>query len=288
MRKFRQLPGMGNNAVLVTGASTGIGHATSMLLAQQGYAVYAGVRKEADRERMEAQHPLIRPIILDVTVPADITRSIQTIQENGDTLAGLVNNAGIAVAGPLEFLPIDALRMQLEINTIAPIAMAQVALPLLRESRGRIVIVGSIAGRISAPFVGPYSASKAALAMLADALRQELAPSGISVSLLEFASVKTPIWEKGRRSKDALVASMPPQAMTQYGKLVDAILKQTRREEAQGMNPSVIANTILAALRAPKPRERYLIGKKAKIQAVVAMLPPGTRDKLIKGAMGLR
>jgi NAD(P)-dependent dehydrogenase (short-subunit alcohol dehydrogenase family) len=278
---------MGNSAVLVTGASTGIGHATSMLLAQQGYAVYAGVRKEADRERMEAEHPLIRPIILDVTVPADVTRSIQTIRENGDELVGLVNNAGIAVAGPLEFLPIEALRTQFEINTIAPIAMAQVALPLLRETHGRIIIVGSIAGRISAPFVGPYSASKAAVAMLADALRQELAPSGIAVSLLEFASVKTPIWEKGRRGKDALVATMPPQAMAQYGKLVDAIVKQTRREEAEGMDASIIANTVLAALRAPKPRERYVIGRKAKIQAVVAMLPPATRDKLVKSAMGL-
>ena len=278
---------MGQQAVLVTGASTGIGHATTMLLAQQGYAVYAGVRKEADRERLEAEHPLIRPVILDVTVPADITRSMHTVRENGDTLVGLVNNAGVAVAGPLEFLPIEALRTQFETNTFAPIAMAQAALPLLRESGGRIVFVGSIAGRISAPFVGPYSASKAALASLTDALRQELAPSGIAVSLLEFAAVKTPIWEKGRQGKDALVAAMPPQAMLQYGKLVDAIVTQTRREEKDGMDPRIIANTVLAALRAPKPRERYVIGGRAQIQAVVAMLPPRMRDKLIKNAMGL-
>lgn len=258
-----------------------------MLLAQQGYSVYAGVRKEADRERMEAEHPNIRPIILDVTVPADVTRSMQTVREAGDTLVGLVNNAGIAVAGPLEYLPIEALRNQFEINTIAPIAMAQAALPLLRESHGRIVFIGSIAGRISAPFVGPYSASKAALASLVDALRQELAPNGIAVSLLEFAAVKTPIWEKGRAAKDVMVASMPPQAMTHYGKMVDAIVAQTRREEREGMDPSIVANTVLAALRSPKPRERYVIGSKAQIQAVVAMLPPRTRDSLIKKAMQL-
>jgi NAD(P)-dependent dehydrogenase (short-subunit alcohol dehydrogenase family) len=276
-----------NNAVLVTGASTGIGHATSVLLARQGYSVYAGVRKEADRERMEAEHPSIRPIILDVTVPADVARSIQTVREAGDTLAALVNNAGIAVAGPLEYLPIEALRNQFEINTIAPIAMAQAALPMLRESHGRIVFIGSIAGRISAPFVGPYSASKAALASLVDALRQELSSAGIGVSLLEFASVKTPIWAKGRAGKDALIASMPPQAVTHYGRMVNAIVEQTRREEREGLDPAIIANTVLAALRSPTPRERYVVGRKAHLQAVVAMLPTRTRDSLIKKAMQL-
>ncbi len=278
---------MPNDAVLVSGASTGIGHAISMHLARNGYTVYAGARKEGDRERLEAEHARIRPIILDVTVSADVARAVQTIREAGDTLAGLVNNAGIAVAGPLEFLPLDALRQQFEINTIAPIAMAQAALPLLRESRGRIVNIGSIAGRLSAPFVGPYSASKAALASLTDALRQELARFGIAVSLLEFASVKTPIWAKGRAGRDALVASMPPQAMTHYGALADAVIAQTRTEEREGMDPQRIADTVLAALRAPRPRERYVIGHKAKIQAVAAILPPSTRDRLVKRVMKL-
>ena len=278
---------MPNDAVLVSGASTGIGHAISMHLAHNGYTVYAGVRKEGDRERLEAEHARIHPIILDVTVPADVTRAVQTVREAGDTLAGLVNNAGIAVAGPLEFLPLDALRLQFEVNAIAPIAMAQAALPLLRESRGRIVNIGSIAGRLSAPFVGPYSASKAAIASLTDALRQELARFGIAVSLLEFASVRTPIWEKGRRGRDALIASMPPQAVSLYGALADAVIAQTKVEEREGMDPHVIAATVLAALRAPKPRERYVIGRKAKIQAVAAMLPPSTRDRLVKRAMQL-
>jgi NAD(P)-dependent dehydrogenase (short-subunit alcohol dehydrogenase family) len=278
---------MANDAVLVTGASTGIGHAIAMHLAANGYTVYAGVRKEGDRERLEAEHTRIRPVILDVTVPADVTRAVQTVRENGDTLSGLVNNAGVAIAGPLEFLPLEALRQQFEINVIAPIAMTQAALPLLRETRGRIVNVGSIAGRLSAPFVGPYSASKAAIASLTDALRQELARFGIAVSLLEFASVKTPIWQKGRAGRDVLVASMPPQAMTFYGALTDAVIAQTRVEEREGMDPQVIAATVLAALRAPKPRERYVIGCKAKIQAVAAMLPPSTRDALVKRVMKL-
>jgi NAD(P)-dependent dehydrogenase (short-subunit alcohol dehydrogenase family) len=278
---------MPNDAVLVSGASTGIGFAISMHLARSGYTVYAGARKEGDRERLEADHPRIRPIILDVTVPADLTRAVQTVREAGDTLVGLVNNAGIAVAGPLEFLPIDALRLQFEVNTIAPIALAQAALPMLRESRGRIVNIGSITGRLAAPFIGPYGASKAAIASLTDALRQELARFGIAVSLLEFASVKTPIWEKGRQGRDALIASMPPQAMTHYGGLADAVIAQTKVEEREGMDPMVIAATVLAALRAPKPRERYVIGRKARIQAVAAILPPSTRDRLVKQVMRL-
>jgi NAD(P)-dependent dehydrogenase (short-subunit alcohol dehydrogenase family) len=278
---------MGKHAVIVTGASTGIGNAISLLLARNGYTVYAGVRKERDRERLASEHESIRPIILDVTVPADIERCVATVRESGESLAGLVNNAGIAVAGPLEYLPLDALRHQFEVNAFAPIAMAQAALPLLRESRGRIVTIGSIAGRMAAPFVGPYSASKAALASLTDALRQELARFGIAVSLLEFASVKTPIWEKGRAGKDALIASMAPQAATHYGSMVEAIVAQTMREEREGMAPGVIADTVLAALRARKPRARYVIGTKARVHAAVAILPAHTRDALVKRAMRL-
>ncbi|HVA29205.1 MAG TPA: SDR family oxidoreductase [Candidatus Baltobacteraceae bacterium] len=278
---------MSDQAILVTGASSGIGHATALLLAQTGYTVFAGVRKEADRQRLESEHENLRPVILDVTVPADLTRAVDTITASGLPLAGVVNNAGIAVAGPLEYLPLEEIRHQFEINVYAPIAVAQAMLPMLRRSKGRIVVVGSIAGRISAPFVGPYSASKAALASFVDALRQELAPSGIRVSLLEFAAVKTPIWAKGRSEKDRLVAMMPPEAMTHYGPMVNAVVKQTQHEEQTGMDPQVIAATILAALRASKPRERYLIGKRARIQALVAMLPPTTRDKLVKSAMKL-
>lgn len=276
-----------SEAVLVTGASSGIGHATARYLAENGYTVFAGVRKEADRERVESEHVNLRPIILDVTVPADITRAVDSINASGLPLVGVVNNAGIAVAGPLEYLALEEIRKQFEINVYAPIAVAQATLPLLRKTSGRLVFVGSIGGRISAPFIGPYSGSKAALAMLVDSLRQELAPSGVRVSLLEFAAVKTPIWEKGRNDGDRLLATMPPEALKVYGAMANAIIKQTAREEEDGLDPRVIAATILQALRVPKPRERYLIGRRARIQAVVAILPPSTRDKLVKSVMRL-
>ena len=278
---------MVSEAVLVTGASTGIGLETATLLANEGYTVFAGVRKEADRERLEALHTLIRPVILDVTVPADLARAADTAAASGLALRGVVNNAGIAVAGPLEYLPLEEIRKQYEINVFGPIALAQTFLTQLRSTQGRLIFIGSIAGRLSAPFVGPYSSSKAALASLVDALRQELAGTGIGVSLLEFASVKTPIWEKGRAGKDRLVAMMPPDALKHYGALVNAIVKQTEREEREGMEPSAIANAVLHALRAPKPRARYVIGSKARIQAIAAVLPPAARDKLVKKAMQL-
>ncbi len=275
------------DSIIVTGASSGIGYATALRLAESGALVFAGVRKEADRERMSSVHGNIRPIILDVTVPVDITRAVDAVCASRTPLRAIVNNAGIAVAGPLEYLPLEALRAQFEVNVMGPIALTQASLPLLRETSGRIVFIGSIAGRLSAPFVGAYSASKSALASLADALRQELSPFGIFVSLLEFASVKTPIWQKGRETKDELIASMPPHAVAHYGKMVDAIVAQTQREERDGMNPDVIANTVLAALQSPRPRERYIIGRKARIQSIAAILPPRTRDALVKRAMQL-
>ena len=274
-------------AIIVTGASSGIGHATATRLADEGFLVFAGVRKEADRQRLAEEHERLRPIVLDVTVPADVTRAIDSVRASGCDLRGVVNNAGIAVAGPLEFLPLEALRNQFEVNVFGPIALAQAALPMLRLTRGRLVFIGSIAGRMSAPLIGPYSGSKAALAMMVDSMRQELASTGIGVSLLEFASVKTPIWEKGRVGKDQLEAQMPPEAMKYYSKITDAIIKQTRREEHEGLEPSLIADNVFHAITAPKPRERYLIGRKARIQAIAAILPPATRDNLVKKAMQL-
>lgn len=274
-------------AIVVTGASSGIGYTTALLLAEKGFVVFSGVRKEADRQRLACAHEGLHPIVLDVTVPADVARAIETVRTSGHPLRAVVNNAGIALAGPLEFLPLEALRNQFEVNVLGPLAMTQAALPLLRETRGRAIFIGSIAGRLSAPFVGPYSASKSALAMLVDALRQELYNAGIGVSLLEFAAVKTPIWEKGRARKDELVAQFPPHAIRLYGKYIDAIVEQTRREEAHGMEPIAVAQTVLHAICASRPRARYVVGKQARIQSIAAFLPPRTRDRLVRRAMRL-
>ena len=272
-------------AILLTGASSGIGHALALRLAAEGYLVFAGVRKESDRERLADEHPNLRPISLDVTIAADRVRAAQSVAQSGLPLRAVVNNAGIAVGGPLEYLPVDRLVEQFEINTFAPIAVTQLVLPQLRASRGRAFFIGSIAGRMGVPLVGPYGASKAALAVLVDALRQELHPHGVAVSLFEFAAVKTPIWAKGRAGAEQAIEQLPAEALAQYGKEIQAMLAQTKSEERHALHPSVIADAVITALHAARPRERYVIGRQARIQSIVALLPMRLRDRLIAAAL---
>jgi NAD(P)-dependent dehydrogenase (short-subunit alcohol dehydrogenase family) len=271
-----------NRAILVTGASTGIGHATALRLAESGFTVFAGVRKESDAREKDALHENIRPLLLDVTNAENIAAAFAVIRESGLPLYGLLNNAGIAVGGPLEYLPLDALRRQFEVNVFGTVAVTQAAIPLLRATRGRIVTIGSIAGRFGAPFVGPYGSSKAAVAVLVDALRMELAPYGIRTVLFEFAAVKTPIWEKGRALKDELAGTLPEQALRDYAPFIEAMVRQIEHEERGGLEPSLIAGAILTAFTTPSPRARYVIGRQAKMQAAVALLPHKTRDTMIR------
>lgn len=277
---------MNNQAILITGASSGIGQATARLLAQRGFHVYAGVRSEADAQGLRAESLEIEPIILDVTISEQIAAAAERIANAHAPLRGVVCNAGVAVAGPLEYLPIEALRQQFEINVFGQIALAQAMLPCLRETCGRLIFIGSIAGRISAPLIGPYSASKAALSFLVDALRQELHGSGVTLSLFEFAAVKTPIWAKGRAAKDILIERLPPIALERYGSLVEKLVAQTKHEERVGIDPAVIAQAIHAALLASRPREHYLIGTQARVQAIIASLPVRLRDAVIRKVMG--
>jgi NAD(P)-dependent dehydrogenase (short-subunit alcohol dehydrogenase family) len=276
-----------NRAILVTGASTGIGHATALRLAEAGFTVFAGVRKESDARDKDALHANIHPVLLDVTNAQSIANAIDAIRESGLQLFGLLNNAGIAVGGPLEYLPVDDLRRQFEVNVFGTIAVTQAAIPLLRATRGRIVTIGSISGRFGAPFVGPYAASKAAVAVLVDSLRLELAPFGIATVLFEFAAVKTPIWEKGRALKDELEGRLPERAQRDYAPFIEAMIRQIGHEERGGLDPSLIANAILTAFTATSPRARYVIGRQAKIQAAVALLPHKTRDNMIRKVLRL-
>ena len=195
---------MTQRAVVVTGASSGIGAAAAELLAREGFLTYAGVRSPEDGAKIAALHENIRPLRLDVTDRDSIASAAEVVTKSGAPLHGLVSNAGIAVGGPLEFLPVDELRRQFEVNVFGGIAVSQAFLPQLRASRGRIVFVGSVSGRIAVPYLGPYAASKFALRALSDALRAELAPAGVFVALVEPGSVKTPIWKKGRESRAQL------------------------------------------------------------------------------------
>jgi len=274
---------MASGTVVVTGASTGIGEATALHLRALGFDVRAGVRKDEDAERLRGAG--LTPLKLDVTDAASIEAARAEVGDG--PLVGLVNNAGVAVAGPLEFIPIDRLREQLEINVIGQVAVTQAFLPGLRAARGRIVNVSSIGGRIALPMAGPYAASKFALEGVSDTLRREVRDQGVEVILVEPGGIKTPIWKKGTAVADQIAASMPPEAETLYGRLITAIRKETVRiAEETGLPPSAVAEVIGTAMTAEKPKTRYLVGREAKIRwAIAKRVPDRTMDSLIMRAL---
>ena len=274
---------MSRGTVLVTGASTGIGEASVRHLLGLDFDVVAGVRKDEDAERLSGLGA--RALKLDVTDQASIDAARA---ELGDVpLAGLVNNAGIAVSAPLEFVPIEELRTQLEVNVIGQVAVTQAFLPALRKARGRIVNVSSIGGRIAMPLGGPYNASKFALEGLSDSLRRELRADGIEVSLVEPGGIKTPIWEKGAARAGAMQERMGPGAFERYGKLMQAVRDRSMKIATEsGSPPEAVAEVIGQALTASKPRTRYLVGRDAKARwAIAKRLPDRAMDALIGRAL---
>jgi NAD(P)-dependent dehydrogenase (short-subunit alcohol dehydrogenase family) len=262
---------MASGTVLITGASSGIGEATALHLKELGFDPVGAVRKDADAQRLESKG--LRTVKLDVTDVDSIAAARASL--GGGPLAGLVNNAGVAVAAPLEFLPVDQLRRQLEINLIGQIAVTQQFLPALRAARGRIVNVSSIGGRLALPLVGAYAASKFALEGISDSLRRELVPHGVDVILIEPGGVKTPIWRKGNETADEIQAGLPPEAEQLYGPMVEALRRESNRiAEQSGIEPREVALVIGKALSTDKPRTRYLVGRDAKMRARVAKVMP--------------
>lgn len=270
---------MATGTVLVTGASTGIGEATVLHLKTLGFDAIGAVRKDEDAERLEGRG--VRTVRIDVTNPDQIAAARD---ELGDApLAGLVNNAGVAVAAPLEFLPIEQLRYQLEINVIGQAAVTQAFLPALRQGRGRIVNVSSIGGRVALPLVGAYNTSKFALEGMSDAWRRELRPFGVDVVLIEPGGVKTPIWGKSTETATAMLDDGPPEVRQLYGELIEGVRTRTQKIAREtGSDPSEVAEAIGTALTAERPRTRYLVGRDAKLRARMAkVLPDRVMDRMI-------
>ncbi|MDQ3940128.1 MAG: SDR family oxidoreductase [Actinomycetota bacterium] len=281
---------MNQGAVLVTGASSGIGEATAVLLAQHGHRVFAGVRQDADAERLSARDRNITSLILDVTDQLQIEQATQEIAHAlGDAgLAGLVNNAGIGRGGPVEYLSGDEWRRQFDVNVHGQVDVTRALLPLIRKATGRIVFVGSIGGRMSTPFIAPYNSSKFAVAAIADSLRGELRSFGIHVSLIEPGSVKTEIWDKGRQKTDELTTELPAEALERYGRVLETARRLIDYQERVGIPPVKVAEVIEHALTSRRPRPRYLVGRDARAQAFVArFVPIRARDALIRRLLRL-
>jgi NAD(P)-dependent dehydrogenase (short-subunit alcohol dehydrogenase family) len=255
---------------LVTGASSGIGAACATRLVGGGWRVFAGVRRAGDAPRGTEE------ILLDVTNEEHVRVAAERIEE----LHGLVNNAGIAIAIPLEFIPLEELRRQFEVNVVGQVAVTQAFLPHLRRSRGRIVFIGSIAGQSALPFLGSYAASKHALEAVADTLRLELRPFGVDVALVQPGTIKTPIWTKSAAVADGLANGAGAELAGLYGERIAAFREVALKRGARGASADEVARVVEAALTVERPRTRKLVGLDAKVRAGIERLPDRLRDRV--------
>jgi NAD(P)-dependent dehydrogenase (short-subunit alcohol dehydrogenase family) len=280
-----------SRCIVITGASTGIGAACALACAKRGMTVFAGVRtlQAGDALKAEAGKGVV-PIQLDVTDRESITAAADIVEhhvrERG--LSGLINNAGIAIGSPLELIPLDQLRRQLEVNVIGQIAVTQALLPLLRRARGRVVNMGSIAGRSTIPMMGPYSASKHALEALTDALRLELYPWGIEVSIIEPGAISTPIWEKSLKVSFEVEGEIALEGRRLYEAAAQRVREAVDRAADRAIPAEAVVPAVLHALTARRPNTRYLVGWDAKLRAIMLRwLPDRLQDWILKKALKL-
>jgi NAD(P)-dependent dehydrogenase (short-subunit alcohol dehydrogenase family) len=269
-------------AVLVTGASSGIGRACVERLAGRGWRVLAGARSQPDLDALAAIAG-VEPVPLDVTDPGQVAQAAELV---GPRLEALVNNAGVAITGPVELVDVEEWRRQLEVNLIGQVAVTRALLGAVLAARGRIVNVSSIGGRVAGPLFGPYSASKFGLEAMTDSLRRELRGQHVEVVAVEPGAVATPIWRKGIDRGDAVVGGMDPAQSARYGRMVGVIRKRAERNARAGLNAQEVAATVETALTVPRPRTRYLVGREARAQAALGrLLPDRAMDGLIARAL---
>lgn len=275
-------------SVLVTGANGGIGLGVVRRLAETGWNVFAGVRSEASASAIDAlRHKSITPVFLDVTDDASVaTMRRQIVAASPAGLAALVNCAGIIVDGPLELIPLDHFRLQFEVNVVGPFAVTRALIPSLRRKAGRVINIGAVSARTTAPFFGPIAASKAALASLTDAMRMELAPFGIKVGLIEPGGIETGIWNTSAAFQTEGLKSQPSELVKVYKPAMDAMRAAFAKA---GMDqPKVVVDAVVDGLtRSGGPKPRILVGKGASQLAFLSHLPINLRDSLLMSSLGI-
>jgi NAD(P)-dependent dehydrogenase (short-subunit alcohol dehydrogenase family) len=283
------MAGNTSGAVVVTGASTGIGRATALLLDQQGYRVFAGVRKQADAKSLEEEgSERLTPIPIDVTKHRSITAARWKVQRavGREGLVGLVNNAGMGGGGPVEFMPVAYFRRTLEVNLVGQLAVTKAFLALIRQAQGTIVFMASIGGRIGNPFMSPYSASKFGIEALGESLRGELRPWNIDVVVIEPGSIDTEIWGKGAETAAAQQSRMPAAAQRLYGRQLSRFGELLTETASRGISPEKVARVVHKAIRSNKPKHRYLVGTDAKVAArLKRSLPDRTFHRMLHGRL---
>ncbi len=278
-------------SVVVTGSSTGIGWGISKILIQKGFRVFGSVRKPADGERLAREFgPAFVPVPFDVTDEAAVVKGAAQVAAalGGETLAGLVNNAGIAVAGPLLYLKLDEFRQQIEVNLTGQLIVTQAFAPLLGADRsrkgepGRIVMISSVGGKNANPFMGPYNASKFGLEGLSEALRRELMIFGIDVIVVAPGAVATPIWDKGESLDVSQYGNTP------YVKSLEAVKAYMIANGKKGFPPEKLGEAVHKALTAARPKTRYTVTPEPLQNFLVNNLPKRTVDNMVAGRLGLK
>ncbi len=274
---------------VVTGASSGFGLATAQELARRGFHVLAGVRKQQDAERLATEN--IEPVIVDITDEGQVAALADRVARDpqGRRLGVLVNNAGVALNAPAETIPLAEWRRHFDVNFFGHVALTQALLPaLIAGGNGRLVNVSSIGGRVAFPTYGAYAAAKFALEGFSDVLRREVGRLGVKVIVIEPGNVATPMWGKGIATMDELAATMTADQHARYDDLVAAMRKQAEALEGGGIQPLDAAKVIAKAIGSRKPRTRYLVGRDAKLAAVVsALLSDRAFDRFVARNLGL-
>jgi NAD(P)-dependent dehydrogenase (short-subunit alcohol dehydrogenase family) len=277
-------------SVVITGVSTGIGSAAAKLLLERGFRVFGSVRKQADADRLKAGFGAnFTPLLFDVTDEGAVLSAAREVrsQLNGGTLAGLVNNAGIAVPGPVLELAADEFRRQMEVNFIGPVIATQAFGPLLgadpqlKGPKGRIVMISSVAGKHGSPTGAAYSASKHAIEGLSESLRRELMLFGIDVIVIAPGAVKTPIWDKGQQVDISVYKNSP------FFPALEKVRAFTQQLSKIGLPPEQIAERVFEALTSANPNVRYQITPDPMRQLIMSWLPKRTVDRIIAKRLGL-
>lgn len=261
-------------SVVVTGASTGIGRATVVELVGAGFHVWATVRRQSDADALVAElGDAVTPLLVDL-LDHDSVRAAGARVVAAGPLHGLVNNAGVALPAPLEFLPIEVFERQLDVNLVGQLLMTQVMLPALFASGGdaRVTFIGSVSGRVAGPILGAYSASKHGLVGLAGSLRAEIAPHGVRVCLVEPGVIATPIWDRGAAAGDEVMADIPA-GVTRYDRQIAGARERAAHGD-QGLDPRVVGRVVLRTMTARNPRPRQTVGRDGLLIAAITRLLP--------------
>ncbi len=279
-RRPKPLPPAGR-AVVITGASTGLGKECALRLEERGFRVFATVRKRQDGEKLraEASSARLQPVLMDVTdeksIQAAAAEVARSVDEQG--VWAVVNNAGSCVAAPLECVPPEGLRRQLDINVVGSLAVTQAFLPQLRRTRGRVVNISSGVGSVAIPYLGAYATGQFAKEAMSDALRRELRPFGISVSVVRPGAIATPIWDKVRETGEDILNQAPDAIADLYRAPFEQFLQMNeQRAQSSNTRPQDVARTVFRALTTPRPRTRYSVGPDARTAGALSRLLPDT------------